>query len=319
MRRCLDEDDALAFHKAASLWIPGSVRLALFAIDAHLPFPGRGVELSGVLDVHEGSGSDDAKVREIGFLAVKHLDWRLHLERLIRSPVLEVRRRHEQLPPHRRWKTTVCEHAPNHGAQSSPHAFGHTDLLRRVGGGELLNNTGLQAILRGVLAALVGAPTNDAAAEGNNRRADEQLKRLESSVLVDQQVDGGPLGVLVGYLADFLVAAYGHWREGPRQVSVAQLERPADLVVGCFGVSELLSFSHGANFAVRGSPLECDPSAVSLTWNIQALCMEMTPAADATPGHWRLRSLLDPWRHIGPHSSPERTSRGHRSRSIVAR
>ena len=129
--------------------------------------------------MHEGSGSDDAKVREVGFLAVKHLYWRLHLECLImRSPILEVRRRHEQLPPHRRWKTTVCEHEPNYGAQSSPHAFGHTDLLRRVGGGELLNNTGLQAILLkllpGVLVALVGAPTNDEAAEGNNRRADKE-------------------------------------------------------------------------------------------------------------------------------------------------
>ena len=26
------------------------------------------------------------------------------------------------------------------------------------------------------------------------------------------------------------------------------------------------------------------------------------PAAGATPGHWRLRLLLAPWRHIGPHS-----------------
>ena len=41
--------------------------------------------------MHEGSGSDDAKVREVGFLAVKQLEWRLHLERLMRGPVLEVR------------------------------------------------------------------------------------------------------------------------------------------------------------------------------------------------------------------------------------
>ena len=84
-------------------------------------------------------------------------------------------------PPHGRWKTTVCEHAPNHGAQSSPHAFRHIDLLRSVGGGELLNYTGLQAILTkvllGLLAALVGAPTSDAAAGGNDRRVDQQLKR----------------------------------------------------------------------------------------------------------------------------------------------
>ena len=35
--------------------------------------------------MHEGSGSDDAKVREVGFLTVKHLKWRLHLERLVWS------------------------------------------------------------------------------------------------------------------------------------------------------------------------------------------------------------------------------------------
>ena len=137
----------------------------------------------------------------------------------MRSPVLQVRSRHEQLPPHGRCKAAVCEHAPNHGAQSPPHALGHKYFLRRVGGSELLDNTGLQAVLPkllpGVLAALVGAPTNDAAAEGNDRRADEQFKRLKILVLVWQQVDGSPLGVVVGYLTGVIVAAYGHWREGP--------------------------------------------------------------------------------------------------------
>ena len=81
-----------------SLGVPDSVRFTLLALAAHLPFPGRGVELSGVLYVHEGSGSDDAKVREVDLRAVKHLECRLHLERRMRSPVLEVRRHHEQLP-----------------------------------------------------------------------------------------------------------------------------------------------------------------------------------------------------------------------------
>ena len=115
----------------------------------------------------------------------------------MRSPVSEVRRRHEQLPPHGRRKTAVCEYALNHGAQSSPHAFEHIDLLRRVGGGKLLDNTGLQAVLPKllpiVLAALVDASTNDAVAGGNDRRADEQSKRLKSSVFADQ-ADGGPEG-----------------------------------------------------------------------------------------------------------------------------
>ena len=124
----------------------------------------------------------------------------------------------------------------------------------RVGGGELLDNTGLQVampkLLPGVLTALVGVPTGDTAAEGNDRRADEQSKRLKSSVLFGQQVDGDPLCVLVDYLAEVLVAAYGHRHEGPHQVPVSQLEQPADRVVGCLGVSKLLSFPHGANVAV---------------------------------------------------------------------
>ena len=177
----------------------------------------------------------------------------------MRSSILEVRRRQKKCPPHGRWKTAVCEHAPNHGAQGFPHALGYTGLLWRVGGGE---QEGLPKLLPGVLPALVGAPINDATAEGNDRRADEQLKRLKSLVLVGQQVDGGPLHVFVGYLADLLVATYGHWRERPHQVPVAQLERPTGLLVGCLGVSKLSRFFHGTNVAVQDSPLIPVPSHV---------------------------------------------------------
>ena len=126
-----------------------------------------------------------------------------------------------------------------------------------------MDNTGLQAVLpkllSGVLAALIGALKNDTAAEGNDCLADEQLKQLKSLVIIGQQADGGSFGVFVGYLADVLVADYDHWREGSHQV-----ERPADLVAGCLGVSKLLSFPHGANVAVQDSPLECDIGVVSL-------------------------------------------------------
>ena len=95
------------------------------------------------------------------------------------------------------WKTAVCGNTPSHGAQGSPHAFGHTDLLRHVGGGERLDNTGPQAVLPklppGVLTALVDPPTNDAVAEGYDRRAHKQLDPLKSLVLVGQQIDDGPL------------------------------------------------------------------------------------------------------------------------------
>ena len=78
MRRYLDEGDVSALHNAASLWVPDSVRFTLLAIAAHLSFLGRGVELFEVIGVHEGSGSDDVKVRKVGFLAAKHFEWRLN-------------------------------------------------------------------------------------------------------------------------------------------------------------------------------------------------------------------------------------------------
>ena len=128
MQWCLDEGDVLALHDAASLWVPDSVRFTLLAIATHPPFPGRGVELPGVLDVQECSGSDDAKVRKVNFLSVKHLERLLHIERLVLSPVLEVRSRHEQLPPNRRWEAAVCEHASNRGAQSPPLTHSDTTI-----------------------------------------------------------------------------------------------------------------------------------------------------------------------------------------------
>ena len=249
MRWCFDDSDVPVHHDGASPLIPDSARFTLLAIAAHLPSAGRGVKLSGVIDEHEDSGSDDAKVPEVGFLAVKHLEWQLHFEPLTRSPVLEICTHHEKFPLHGRWKAAVCEHTPNHGTQSSPHAFGYIDLLQRVGRGELLDNTSLQVVppklLPDVLVPFVSAPTNDAATEGNCRRSDEQLKRLQSFVLVGQQVDGGPLGVLVGYLAGVRVAAYGHWREGSHEVPVAKRERPVHRVVGCLRVRKLLSFPRG--------------------------------------------------------------------------
>ena len=188
MRRCLDKGDIPALHDAASLWVSDSVGFALFTITAHFPFPGCGVELSRVVDVHKGFGTHDAKVREVGFLTVRRLKRRLHLERLVRSLVLEVRSRHEQPPLLGPWEAAVCEHAPNHGAQNPLQAF--TYFLRCVGGGKHLDNTGFEAVLPnllpGVPAAFIGAPSNDVAAEGDGRRADLQLKQLKSLISVGQ-------------------------------------------------------------------------------------------------------------------------------------
>ena len=219
--------------------------------------------------MHEGSGSDSANVREVGFLAVKHLERRLHLECLVRSPSLEIQSHHEQLPPYGRWEAAVYEHVPNHSAQSSPNAFGYIDSLRHVGGGEILDKTGLQAVrpelFPAVLAALVGAPTDVASAEEDERRPDEQSKRLKSLFVVSRQVNGGPPGVLVGRPTYVLVAAYGHWREGLSQDPAIQLERPDDLVGSCLGVGKLDCLPRGVNVTVQESPLEHHTSAVSIT------------------------------------------------------
>ena len=77
-----------------------------------------------------------------------------------------------------------------------------------------MDNTDLQAVLSGflpsLLATLTDAPINDAATERDDHRADEELKRLKSLVLVGQQVDGDAFGALVSYLSGLLIAAYGH-------------------------------------------------------------------------------------------------------------
>ena len=72
MRWCRNEGSVPALYDAAHIWVSDSVGFALLAIVAHLPFPCRRDELSEVLNVHEGSSSDEAKVREVGFLVLLH-------------------------------------------------------------------------------------------------------------------------------------------------------------------------------------------------------------------------------------------------------
>ena len=179
MQHWLDEGDVPSLHKAARLCVSDSVRFALLPIAAHLPFPGCCVELSRVLDVREDSGANDAKVRELNFLAVKHLQWRLHLKRLFQSPVFKVHRRHKQ-PPHM-----------NDGKLLS--ASMHRTMAHRVlptrsdtpiyCGMLVAVNSWIIPLSKqyfrnsspGVPATLVGTPMNDAAAEGDDRGTVKQL------------------------------------------------------------------------------------------------------------------------------------------------
>ena len=73
MRWCRNEGGVPALYDAAHISVSDSVGFALLAIAAHLPFLCRGVELSGILNMHEGSGSNEAKAQKIGFFAVEHL------------------------------------------------------------------------------------------------------------------------------------------------------------------------------------------------------------------------------------------------------
>ena len=85
IRWCPNEGDAPALHDAASLGVPDSVRFALLAIAAHFPS-------------HTAASSFLECLMCTTVLAVKHLEWRPHLECLVQSHVLEARNRHEQLP-----------------------------------------------------------------------------------------------------------------------------------------------------------------------------------------------------------------------------
>ena len=96
-------------------------------------------ELVGVLDIDKRPRADDSEVRKIGVFAVKHLIRCFHLERRMRDPMLG--RRHHELSPQKWRKSTVNEHAANHSAQRPPDAVGHTDLLWRVRGSELLRDS----------------------------------------------------------------------------------------------------------------------------------------------------------------------------------
>ena len=292
---------------------PDSVEFCPLAIATHLPFPGRGGELSGVLDVHEGSNSDKAKVRQIAFSPRSILNDVSNLSALCGALLVRYAVAMNSFPHMGDEKPLSAR--IHRAIASPPHAFGHTDLLRCVGGGERLDNTSLQAVLPvllpGVLATLVCAPTNDKAAKRNARRANEQLNVLESLGFDGQQVNGGSLGVLV--------ASYDHWGERPNQVPVAQLEGTIDLVVGCVGVSKLLSLLHGANVAVRDNSLECDTYCRLASVEYPGSVNGDDRVAGATLEHWRLHSLLALWRHIRPHSSLVRMSTGHRSRFVAER
>ena len=64
MRRCLDEGDVPALHDVVRLGAPDSVIIALPAIAAHFPSPGRGVKRS-VSDFHEGLTSNDRRYAKL--------------------------------------------------------------------------------------------------------------------------------------------------------------------------------------------------------------------------------------------------------------
>ena len=56
-----------------------------------------------------------------------------------------------------------------------------------------------------------------------------------------QQTGFRPLGVLVENICDVLVTAEGLWSYGSHEVCENELERELDLVVGGFGMSQLVT------------------------------------------------------------------------------
>ena len=71
-----------------------------------------------------------------------------------------------------------------------------------------------------------------------------------------QQTGFRPLGVLVENICDVLVTAEGLWSYGSHEVCENELERELDLVVGGFGMSQLVTLVRRAYVAVWHTPVE---------------------------------------------------------------
>ena len=149
-------------------------------------------------------------------------------------PVPQERRRDNQFSPEKVWQYAVGDHAPQHSYESYFNSRGHTDLLRRVGAGELERHprlkTAVLELLFGEIARFVSLQTFYSETAGDHRFY-EHVKQAKSVVLGLQQVALRPLGVLVGGIGHVLVAPECLWRQPFRQVAQIQLERELDFVM----------------------------------------------------------------------------------------
>ena len=69
-------------------------------------------------------------------------------------------------------------------------------------------------------------------------------------MLVLQQMDLHPLGVLVGNLCGIRAAPEGLWSSGSHQICKNELERKLDLVVDGLEMSQLVTLAHSAHVAL---------------------------------------------------------------------
>ena len=121
------------------------------------------------------------------------------------------------------------------------------------------------------------------------------MKRDKGWVFAAEKVDCGPLGELVGDLADQLVSSTNRPFEGAYEVSVHEVQgRNIDDVFGFFGASQLATFPHRADVIICNRTVECDATAVLLVYVLKAALVGVTlpPVRRLGTGHCIYRQLL---------------------------
>lgn len=143
---------------------------------------------------------------------------------------------------HRLWLSTILSYTV-----SIPPVRAHRD-------GDILFYTCLQAVSVTYFASIftvhVSANPDDSTAQENPRRADVELKLSKSLIISANQVNGGPLGQLVGNLTHIFVTSVSCRTKWLNQISVYSMKGSLHIsVFGLLGVGQLAAFPYGTNVA----------------------------------------------------------------------
>ena len=130
--------------------------------------------------MHEGPGTDDSKKSQIRSVpcSIVYGDCMPIAEcgaLLPRNAAVNI-----NFSPQKLWQPAVGKHTPHHSCKSSSNAFGHANLLRRIGAGVLERHPRLKAEVLELLAdeftSFVHPQPLDAESTWNHHRLCEYLK-----------------------------------------------------------------------------------------------------------------------------------------------